>query len=1057
MFHMNNLHRILHYSFVFLLIFFSLVFCSGEKVYAAINIDHYAYKNIKNNLPDDYKKDQYLYNSGNYAYISFATYNGNDYKTSVKRTEGQNDYLYCMDYSKHIDFGKEYSVKNTLFNNTLRARLAIAYYYGASTWKGLANSQFSTGNTILDYYMTQLVIHALIYEYGGDKANYGIDYSKIAYKDNTATLKKCTDAFLKHCRNATIYAETADFTKFKFNFLPPDTYDMYLSGDVITTPSINCQIDANNSTVNTFARSVSGTGIAPEAISLEHDASRYDSACRMYLPVSGIEGLAPGYYIVTLSETVNFNRYLAGAWQSTDASHASQEIGGLLPGISSASDSISFGFLVGNVILRKKDSITGENIPDATFSLQQYDNTTGQYVYYKPLTYNAATKQYESGNIYKSANNTNGLFRIVEDAPGNHYINDWDGTYFQLTNATCAFEFDVENAPILGKLSIRKTGEKLSFSDSQFTMEKDLPLSGVKFGLYAKENITLKDKIFYSKDKKIADLITDSSGHIEVNDLLPGEYYFKEEETHPLYTIDPQSCSFTIKKDKSGEYNTADFELKNHLKPCNLQIFKYYYDDMDHKQEKKLPLQGARFGLYAAADIKNANGEIVLAKDSLIKEAVSDANGAIQFKDLPYCDYYLKELEAPEGYIINDGIVEISKDEFWYKQETKSFFAEKEILNEKQNFIIRIRKNGETFSGARSNTTDYGEYIAYELQQQSLSNVEFSLYRKEDNTFISKAVTDANGVAEFKDVKSGNYYVMETAAPEAYRMNADKIYFECGIESSRYNPLKPPVLEASMDNELCNCQLTLSKVGEQAKVVDRQLIYEQVPLDGIVFGIYQGFEYTFPAGEKLAADTCVGYLVTDVNGVGSLTTKLPVGNYYVKELKTNAGYDIDPNTYPFEIAANKNQDITIRTDQGTPFINQLSKSSVKIIKTDANTGKRLKGVEFTLYNDEDEPIGTYKTDKKGIILVDNLPYGKYYFIETKCRNGYYSSNDKYRFELVSGDTRILNITNNPMLQLGFSEYYKEGIVLCFILIVGLFRILYGRHGLILKRLKKKSH
>lgn len=88
----------------------------------------------------------------------------------------------------------------------------------------------------------------------------------------------------------------------------------------------------------------------------------------------------------------------------------------------------------------------------------------------------------------------------------------------------------------------------------------------------------------------------------------------------------------------------------------------------------------------------------------------------------------------------------------------------------------------------------------------------------------------------------------------------------------------------------------------------------------------------------------------------------------------------------------------------------------------------------------------YKTDKHGKIVVEQLPYGKYYFIETKCKNGYYSSNNKYHFVLETPERITLNITNAPILKLGFQEHFKLGLISCLVLIICFIGFLvYGYH------------
>lgn len=88
---------------------------------------------------------------------------------------------------------------------------------------------------------------------------------------------------------------------------------------------------------------------------------------------------------------------------------------------------------------------------------------------------------------------------------------------------------------------------------------------------------------------------------------------------------------------------------------------------------------------------------------------------------------------------------------------------------------------------------------------------------------------------------------------------------------------------------------------------------------------------------------------------------------------------------------------------------------VALGKSDAVTGKALQGVVFDLYKANDTKIGSYTTDEQGIIYVDKLPFGEYYFIETKALDGYIVDTTKHTFTISSEtDTVRLVLTNTPV-------------------------------------------
>lgn len=1023
----NHFKRSIFCISIIFLIFFTTFICSGQTVHA-MKVVHYSYDKIYNALPAKYQKEEYIYKYNGVPFISFATYNdASDYKTSLKKSSNTDNFLYCVDFSKHMVFDKNFSEKNNLFSNELRARIGIALHLGTTKWGEKANSDYTTGNAVLDYYMTQLVIHSLIYKYGGEKSNYGIQFSLLKFKSGTDSLYKKSKKLYNYCCNAKITLKNGNFQTAEFSFNKPASDQLYQDGEYLTSPLITCHTNKNNAAVQEYKRTVTLNGNNSISCRIEQTSDSYDSQFQVKLPIDAIQNLSPGEQQINVSEYAIFKKEIAGFWNCSDKdlTTTNQEIGGLIYINDEALDNCSFEFLIGEASLYKKDSITGNTITDAIFQILQYNDSTGQYTYYKDLNYNPENQHYESGNLYLSSNNKSGKFKIIEAKPGKNYINDWEGQEFQITKEQYIYEFDVENQPILGKLHIYKSGENPAFNDSGFQKTEDVPLKDIKFTLYAEEDIFLKDNLLYKKDQKIVDLVTDEKGEAHADNLIEGRYYLKESETKETHLLNPDIFYFSITRDNFNKYNEVSFQLTNILKKCQLQVFKYYFNIKDEDQKNKKPLSDTKFGLYAMNDIWDCNGNIIVKKDTLIEEQYSGKDGKISFENMLYADYYIKELEVPDGFILNDGIIEIKKETFKLsKEESNIYLAYKEVINQQQSFKVKLTKYGEIFSGFQKEKCENGEYISYLYNKKPLENVQFSIYDENSNLIMS-AITDQNGLAYFDNITQGEYYCIEDFCPPEYLKTSEQKKIRCVSSSNIISD--PSVMEESFYNELCGCSLSIHKLGEQAVTGKKGITYKKIPLEGIVFGIYQNFDYIFPSGESVAKNSCIGYMITDSNGNAEFKGKIPEGSYYIKELKTNSGYAIDPDCHFFEITPKSNQEIKINCSE-TPLLNKLLKASVRIIKTDTNTNKTLKGVEFTLYNDKKQKVGVYKTDKKGEILVEDLPYGSYYFVETKCKNGYYSTNNKYKFTLESEDIITLNITNTPILKLGFDEHYKLGLV-----------------------------
>ena len=1002
----------------------------------------YDYKTVLDKLPKNYQKDDYIINSGGTALLVFAKYKNSDdnYRTTVKHSSDA--LYYCVDYSAHFTDSKDFIVNDSVFSNELRARIAYAIHLGATKWNSKASSDYTTGNFVEDYYMTQLVIHGLIHKYGGTHKDHGVDLNNIVFKKGTDKLEKCTKAFYKACCDSIYSDKTGSYQSAEFSFNKAEIDYLYLSNDEksVVSDFITCKTNVNNASVSEFTRSANlyNSNNAVVASNINNQAeNKYNSLCIFNIPITTLDTLDPGVYTATIVQGNVFHRAIAKEWKCQDKDFKdNQEVAGLSYIDTKASSNYSLPLMIGRVELEKTDSLTGEEISDAQFQLLQYDVNVGDYISYKNLTYDSNTKKYYSGNIYLYKNNPDKKFKVIEIDPGTSHINDWAGHEFILSPDNTYISIHAENAPILGSLKVTKSGESFKFDkDKQMIQisDKDIPLPKVKFDLYAKEDISYKNVLIYQKDQKILDFETSDNGEYTINDIIPGKYYLKESATDPLYVLDKKAADIEIKKE-NGLYSEVTYTCKNYLKQCSISLFKYTTAISDKDKKEKVPIEGCRFGLYTSSDIKDVKGNLLISKDTLIKEGITNSKGELSFNDLIYTDYYLKELEVPKGVILCKDNIPVKKDQFELKADTtKEFLAKIEVYNEKQPYKIKLSKMGEQFIGALQKESDNGAYYLYQYELAPLKDVTYALYNDKDVLITSKT-TDNDGVIVFDKLEYGNYYCIEQSAPFTHTIDTNPINIQCTSLEPKDASTGEITVEQTANDNMCDCSIEILKTGEKAFVNNKALDYTFIPLEGIVYGVYQDFDYIFPSGITMPKDTCVGYITTDDKGLGSLNGKLPEGKYYLKELKAKNGYILDENIHSFEIKAADNKHIHIDLT-ANPLRNYLSKSGVKIIKCDANTGKALKGVEFTLYDQNNNSIGVYKTNKKGEITVEDLPYGNYYFIETKCLKGYYSSNNHYNFTLNSTEFKTLEITNTPILKLGFTEHYKALFVIISLLLI----------------------
>lgn len=411
--------------------------------------------------------------------------------------------------------------------------------------------------------------------------------------------------------------------------------------------------------------------------------------------------------------------------------------------------------------------------------------------------------------------------------------------------------------------------------------------------------------------------------------------------------------------------------------------------------ENKDPLKGPEFKLYKEEDKTFENP---------IATVVSDENGHVFFENVEYGKYVIKETKAPEGYLLSEEVLtaNITKNGVTVKADPES------ISNKKIRGNIEFNKLGE--------------------DKDSLPGAEFALYHEDDEKFenpVSKAISDEKGKVEFKDVEYGKYAIKEIKAPEGYLLSEEvltAVITENGVVVTA-NP-------DSISNTKIRGNIEFTKLGENND-----------PLLGAEFTLYSEKDKNF--------ENPLFTAISDEEGKVEFKD-LEYGKYVIKETKAPEGYVLSEEILEASVTEDG---VTVKANPES-ISNIKIRGSVQIKKLDENNNP-LQGAEFTLYDAEGKVIETSLSGKDGLVLFENLVYGKYIIKETKSPKGYIAAEGEIKvFVDKHGEIYTYEVVNNKIKEV-INDLPKTGTSNSMaISIIGALIILSGI-GLFLKRKKAK--
>lgn len=315
-----------------------------------------------------------------------------------------------------------------------------------------------------------------------------------------------------------------------------------------------------------------------------------------------------------------------------------------------------------------------------------------------------------------------------------------------------------------------------------------------------------------------------------------------------------------------------------------------------------------------------------LSYGSVKKEATSDGNGEIRFRDLPLnTDVTIKETAAPAGYqllpakVVNTGAAGGKTLEYTF-----------------------ANSDDHTFKVHKTSSADGRNLMGAKYEVKGI-----------DNNFINTYTTDALGefTIQGRDLPIGSFEVYEIAAPEGFATNGEVQTF-------------------SWDNTR-DIQLSFKNAplpGIQIYKYDKETL---MPLEGATFEIRRD-------GQVLQT------VRTDINGYARMTN-LPRGFYQVVEVNAPAGYlkdevvhevYIDPAADPTHVVREVN-------------VSNTKKLSIRIVKIDKETKIPLSGWKFDVFFN-DAHLTSVTTNQDGMALLEDLQPGTYRIRETDGDKEHYN-------------------------------------------------------------------
>lgn len=534
----------------------------------------------------------------------------------------------------------------------------------------------------------------------------------------------------------------------------------------------------------------------------------------------------------------------------------------------------------------------------------------------------------------------------------------------------------------------------------------------------------------------VAEVTTGKDGSATIPNLIPGVYEVVEKSVPAPYLLDAESQTITLYPNTD-----RDVYFRNHKKPT-LTVNKVDSVTGD-------PIQGAKFSVTYASN-NTSTGEI-----NDLGTFYSNANGQFFIDSLQDGWYKVTEVEPAKGYSIQAPATQ----EVYIKGGESKVLTFKNVPlsalvvwkydsltgSAVEGAVFQVRYLGGTSGSGGTVIGTYmtsvngsftvtglaaGTYVVEELASDEDHVIDTApqtayLSGKEQDVVQLSFGNSPKGSLTVKKVDSVTHEPLSdteflvTTADGSYVGSANGKYTTDSSGSFTINGIDPGTAlviketRAKSGYLLDDTAQTITIAKGQAAVLE----FRNQPLGALVVTKYDSvtnkplsgatFQITTSSGEFVAAQggavSSNGIYTTDKNGQIVLTGLQP-DTYVVTETKAPSGYELD--SKPQTVRVNTNDTQTLY------FYNTPSPvGSLRITKLDEETRQPISGVTFEVRHMDGSFLGTYRTNSKGVILLEDLEPDWYTVTETRAADGYALDAQPRDVQVKNGQTATLEVTN----------------------------------------------